>query len=383
MSINDFTDDFISYFIYKVGVKGESDTIEFKKQLNNKKQVNYAELISSIANTKSGIVFIGWDEELKDFSSIDLESTEQKIVQSNSLIEPLLNIEIRKISNNIGSFILVSIPNDNQLHSVNKKFFIRSGSHKIEISNNNLSSQQDLIANLPVGFTYIQEITSRYSDLYNKQIHYFNSMIYLKDLIKLVFENKKVLIELPLSWDIDFLLWKLQLPLKSPFRIKFSQWIPKKESELKKQIIFKIDLVITELKMISFANPTYNILVKLLKDESFRDGDKINHRRCLTTYLNRKNPWNFTDWKFLLEQKENGQLRLYYEEGTKNRTITPRQLDVGNFEGQKMPSEEEIQRLVTNWVRTKYIQSSEKLLSDTLINAEKVLGMLKVELSSN
>ena len=150
MSINIFDDDFIIFFIYKEGVKGDSDIIEFKRIIENKKQVNIAEIISSIANTKSGILFIGWDEELKDFSSIDLETTEQKVVQANSLIVPLLNIEIKKISNNIGKFLVVSIPNDKAIHSVYGKFFYRSGSHKMELDLNDISNKEAEISSLPI-----------------------------------------------------------------------------------------------------------------------------------------------------------------------------------------------------------------------------------------
>lgn len=381
-TIYDLTDDFLLYFIYKEGIKGESDTIEFKKLINNKKQSAYAEIISSIANTKSGILFIGWDEETKDFYSIELESTEQKIVQANSLIVPLLEIEIRKISNNIGSFLVVSIPNDKYLHSVNNKYYYRSGSHKIEISANDITLQSNFISKLEKGSNYIPKIESKYSNLYNKQIHYFTSMIYVKDLVKLINENKKNIIELPLAWDIDFLPWQLRVPLKSPFRVKFSQWIPQEDSKFIKKVIYRINLVITELKSISLTNANYNLLIKLIRDETYRYGDKTNHRRCLTTYLNRENPWNFTDWKFLLEQNENSKLRLYYEEGTKDKAIAPRQLDVGTFEEQNIPDEKHIENLITDWVRKKYILSSEKLISDTLINAEKVLGLLKVELDS-
>ena len=217
--------------------------------------------------------------------------------------------------------------------------------------------------------------------MYIKQNHYFKSMIYLKELIELMREQKIDLIELPNSWEIEFLPWKIILPLKSPFRIKFNQWKPQQELEITKQTILQVNLVVNEIKSISLTNPHYNILLKLLKDESFREVDKINHRKCLTTYLNKENPWNFTDWKFLIEQKENRSLRLYYEEGTKDRTITQRQLDVEQFDEQILPNVMQIESLISQWIKNKYVQSGEKLITEILLNSQKVLDILKAEIT--
>ena len=79
MSLNTFDDDFVIYFIYKEGMKGESEIIEFKREIENKKQGNIAEIISSMANTNSGILFIGWDEGLKDFFRLILNPLRKKL----------------------------------------------------------------------------------------------------------------------------------------------------------------------------------------------------------------------------------------------------------------------------------------------------------------
>ena len=114
-----------------------------------------------------------------------------------------------------------------------------------------------------------------------------------------------------------------------------------------------------------------------MKDSTFKADGKINHRRCLNTYINQHNPWNFTDWRYFIEQKSDYQIKLYYQESRQPGTGQTREETVQYYSLNGQLTRNDIEIKIKEWVVKKYHLSAQLLLDKIIFGLESVLQKLK------
>ncbi|OLS22236.1 MAG: hypothetical protein HeimC3_32400 [Candidatus Heimdallarchaeota archaeon LC_3] len=221
----EFPDSRLFRIIEHEGKKTETTYFEFKKDLSRKKNIETSELIGSIANTDSGILIFGWDEENNRFNDVDVEEIEQKIVQWNSsLIEPSLPIEIVKIFQKGIRILLVLIPAELEPRSVKGRFPKRVGSHKYNLTGKEIrefSAKRKKIGSGHLYLKYLHQLSEIKNE--NLPVSLKQSKIY-SDIKKIVYAKKRTKESLTLEeWNSLKSLTKDQIEKNLTKRV--CQWL--------------------------------------------------------------------------------------------------------------------------------------------------------------
>ncbi len=116
--------------ILKLIKQGESETIEFKKDLSN----TIAKSVCAFANSSGGIIIIGVD----DNGNIYGISDEERLYNIISSVTPYPNIEIEKLFINEKKVIVLKIKKSTKLHSYNGIVYVRVGNINRPLSVNEI-----------------------------------------------------------------------------------------------------------------------------------------------------------------------------------------------------------------------------------------------------
>jgi hypothetical protein len=377
-----FTDDFLTFLIVSEGFKGESPIIEFKKAYNDKKAKKIALIIASLANSESGILFFGWDEEKKHFSDVDVEKLEQQVIQLiSNFISPNLQCLIHKLKHPFGYGLFISVPRDGKIHSVKKETAIRVGSHTTILGASEIIKLDKSLFSRNKGHIQLITLENQYKEQFDIKKEDFKAYITLFEGLHTLKKIKTDLICLPKNWKLDIKEWHFDKSISGIFRIPFQRWVPQSVSPL----ISKANNLIDQLTM-TLSNrpfkPGENVhLINLLRDSSLKKNNLTNHRRCLNTYVTQNNPWNFTDWKYLIEPISSNQLRLYYVEGIQPDKGIPRQKTIETYQILSLTTEI-INKKTIEIVTSLYEISAKNLINNIITQLELIITGFKANVFS-
>ncbi|MFW9996801.1 MAG: helix-turn-helix domain-containing protein [Candidatus Odinarchaeota archaeon] len=377
-----FSDLYLSYILYREGLRGESRVIEFKRSFNPGKAEKIAIIIASLANIDSGMLYFGWDEQESTFFNIDAEISEQRLVQLvKNQLKPKLDFLLHKLGHPAGRGILLAIPRSKNLHSVGGRTPVRQGSHTDYLNAEEIVSLKKSRQVLPKGYILLDTLDKQYRTKFKSVKPDYEAYFFLKAFLTTIKDLRKNIVDLPISWNLEFRDWTLDPSMTTRTRIWISQWQPQKLSPEISGLVTLLDKVTGILSSAPFEKARNEVLLSLLKDSSYRKGDKTNHRRCLSTYVQQGNPWNFTDWRYFIEPVTNG-LRLYYEEGRQDHSGTPYQQTVRNYSISNLPAGKDVKGDMRDWLVNKYRKSGEDLVTRIINSLEVLLQELEKKIFS-
>ncbi|GAH78942.1 unnamed protein product, partial [marine sediment metagenome] len=94
---------------------------------------------------------------------------------------------------------------------------------------------------------------------------------------------------------------------------------------------------------------------------------ETNHRKCLTTFVNQENIWNFADARIFLI-KEEGKYRIYQDEASKNIITTIGSLDTLD--------KELAEEIISNHNKKRCIASLKELIETIVIELKKIINVI-------
>lgn len=310
------SDKLLAKFIAYLMEKGEMEWFETKRGLPKGEIKKIPTLLSSISNRGGGLIFYGWDEEKEIFSSIIPDQIQRIVNQQSDKCNPKINVKYHIIKKNKVLGLFVGVPALNMpVMNDERKFFLRVGSHKKEVSKNDLLESNNIKKGLK-GHLYIGNFKQIFFDVVIKD---FCEGI-KKNISLLLGFSEKLYNEITNKWEIKFDKWLGNPPYNFPLRVNFNQWKKNAERNIQNDLIISIQKWIDELyDSLILLEEKYNVdtLKKTLKDLSYREKNKTNHRKSLTTLISQDNLWNFTDARIFIK-KITDKFIIYQDEANKD-----------------------------------------------------------------
>ncbi len=309
------SDNLLTDFIIHLMEKGEREWFEVKRGLPRNERTKLPTLLSSISNRGGGLIFYGWDEENNVFWDVDPDNFQGIINQQSKKCTPNINVKFHIIKSNKIRGLFVGVPVlDEPVMNEEKKFFLRVGSHKKEVTKKEIQDL-DHFRNSQKGHIYMSDFKRSFFEVIEKK---FCENI-KENINQMQSFGKKLFHEIFNSWEINFKLWLGNPPYSFPKRVLYNEW--KKDisnntqTNLTNVIIKWVEEIYNKLELLEEKYNVDNLKV-LLKDLSFRAEKKTNHRKCLVTLVNQDNFWNFADARISVIEHENG-YQIIQEEANK------------------------------------------------------------------
>lgn len=358
------SDSLLTKLVVNLMEKGEIEWFESKRSYGDLKEV--PTLLSSISNNGGGLIFYGWDEVKKDFYNIDPDKLERIINQKSNLCHPKIIVKYHIIKNNKNLGLFVGVPAmDNPVMDDKKKYYLRVGSHKKEVSRkvvlesiHNRKKQK--------GHLYVENFKHSLFDVAKKKFcdeidQYVDSLSSFCD---------ELYYEILNNFVIDFETWLGDSTQNFPIRVRFKKWKKSIEKDSYNDLAVNILKWIDEIyELLVLLEEKYNVdsIKELLKDLSHKENGETHHRRCLTTLLNQEKMWNFTDARIFVKKEENN-LVIYQDEAGKDLAI-----NIGNIDTLDMSKVEEI---ISVHNRKKCSDKAKQLIDAIYLELQKMKNTL-------